>query len=358
MADNFSDLSIEELDEEILQGNLGVKVEDDDFTSDSEDTDDGDTIIVDDENDDEEVADEIQNQEESETEEANFEEISFQPFIEDLLTSEVIKYIPEDEEIEDNEQGFKRIIEYNIEKGIDDVLGSLSDKARKLIEIELNGGKIDDLLEDKSITVDWSEIDTSDNDTNLAALEAYAEAKGLNEKTLNKLAERLIETGELEEYITEEVQPFLVSQQEALIQKEKELAIQKKEQSKLEYENYLKESKSIINEIDEVDGFVLTKKEKQELYDYLHEPFYKLKDGRVLTKYEFDIQDKGEAYKMAFRQLYKDKLKANIEAKTEKKVVSSVQKELAKRSAKNFSIKENITSVKKVDDEEFQYDTF
>lgn len=357
MADNFSDLSIEELDEEILQGNLGVKVEEQEESDEFQEEElEGTNIENNNPSKETEETEDNLNTEEQSNE--GFDNISFQPFIEDLFNSEIIKYIPEDEEIEDNEQGFKRIIEYNIEKGIDNVLESLSDKAKKLIEIELNGGNIEDLLNNQNITVNWNEIDTADNDTNLAALEAYGEAKGLTEKTLGKLAERLLETGELEDYIKEEVQPFLIEQQENFIKKEQESLIQKKEQDKIEYKNYLKESKSIINEIEEVDGFTLSKKEKQELYDYLHEPFFKLKDGRVLTKYEFDIQDKEEAYKMAFRQLYKDKLKANIEAKTEKKVVSSVQRELAKRSAKNFSIKENVNLPKTVNDEDTKYETF
>jgi hypothetical protein len=344
LADNLGTFDAEELDRNVEDLNDNVYLSQDD---DYQDYDDGETPIDDEDDENDEDDDEEDYNEDGETlvdynddETAlDINEVSFEPFIDSLVENNILKHFP-DEEIEDSVEGFNKLIDFNVQKQFEEVIFGLSPLAQKLLEVELNGGDIKELL-NEDVIEDYSQYDLEDEDTSKELIRRYNVLKGLDSEDIIDLIEKAEEKGTLLQK-AEQAQNELIRYQERLLEESEQKALEEKNRRQSIIEDDIKENFNIINSVDEIAGIKLTRADKEAFKDYLHKPYARLTNGVIVTKYELDTLDKEAKLEMAFRMMQKDAIVSAAASKAENKMAKSIQKELSKRTIPNYDINKEV----------------
>lgn len=236
----------------------------------------------------EEEFDEIQD----DGEEINDEDKTpYQILMEDLVEKGVL-FADEDKEYDVSEDGIEELLDDTVNARLAATFQENEDLAM-LYDIVQNGGTIQDVMEIYG-EVNYSELDMSDEGTQEQVVIDYYTAKGLSEDKIARLIESSKDDGtfgiEVEEaysalvnYQREQMQEYLNSLEENKIQQE-EYAMQQ-----------LAELKYNIDTIDEIQGFKLDKRTKDDFFRYMTQP---TKSG--LTQLQLDAQDQDSQLAMAF----------------------------------------------------------
>lgn len=285
-------------------------------------------------------------------EEVDEDEVSYSGLIDHWVEAGVI---PEDLdlEIEDSEEGLVQIFEAVVEKKFDSLLDQLSPKARQLLEVELNGGDIEEAFTTFN-DINYEDVDIEDEDVRKELLTDYYKEKfpKLSDDKIEKKVTNVIDLGEDTEE-AQEAKDYFIEKQE-LIKKEyiEQLKAQQEEQEQL-IQKQLDEYHGIIDKVDGFNGLNFTsKKEKEEFRAYL---FDRGKDG--LTQAERDDLNKEtrlakEFYKFkkfSFEHIEKkSKTKATVELKKlasrhqDPNATSSGKQENTRRTNNGFKLGELI----------------
>jgi hypothetical protein len=250
-----------------------------------------------------------QNNEDSDT-----GEFSFVPFVEDLVANSGL-VLDESKEYEDSVEGFREIIEDNIQAGIEAYKDSLGAKALELVEFLEAGG---DLTEFMALNeVDYNKIDLDDEDNQQNLVVEHLEKTGHEEAEIEELLEEYKTTGGLARQ-ARIAQKYLAREHE----KEVAFAIANKKKEEEDFQRTLEEQteqlyKTVI-ETKEIKGIKVTKKEMEQVYDYMVSPI----DNKGTTRFIAEVTDEDRLAFAYFKMKgFKfDDLKKEVKSETAQKL--------------------------------------
>lgn len=240
----------------------------------------------------------------------------------------------EEEDFEDSEEGFQKIIQNEISKGIEKYKQDLDPLAQEFIEYVDKGGDPQKFVKATS-DVDFSKID----------VKMISGKENLQKQLVAELMRR---EGFSQDEILSDIQDFVdggligkranralsklktmqTSQRKSLLKEQETAALRKEE----EHKTFLSSLKDDIDNREEIAGFSIGKK-KKDFYDYITKPDRKTGKTRLVMDSE---KDEDSQLKMAW--LYYNKFDfTKIEKKARTKATSSLKANLERAS--NISTK-------------------
>lgn len=240
----------------------------------------------------------------------------------------------EEEDFEDSEEGFQKIIQNEISKGIEKYKQDLDPLAQEFIEYVDKGGDPQKFVKATS-DVDFSKID----------VKMISGKENLQKQLVAELMRR---EGFSQDEILSDIQDFVdggligkranralsklktmqTSQRKSLLKEQETAALRKEE----EHKTFLSSLKDDIDNREEIAGFSMGKK-KKDFYDYITKPDRKTGKTRLVMDSE---KDEDSQLKMAW--LYYNKFDfTKIEKKARTKATSSLKANLERAS--NISTK-------------------
>jgi hypothetical protein len=240
----------------------------------------------------EEDSDYEESYEEEEGEEIDDEDKTpYQILMEDLVGKGVL-YADEDKEYDIDEDGIEELLDDTVNARI----GSLFEKNEELAllyDVVQNGGSIQDVMEMYG-EVNYSELDMTDEDTQEQVVIDYYTAKGLSENKILQLINNSKDDGSFGLEV-DEAYSALVNFQREQVQE----YLNSLEEQRAEQEEYVMEQLSAlrynVDSIDEIHGFKLDKRTKDDFFRYMSQP---TQSG--LTQLQVDAQNQDAQLAMAF----------------------------------------------------------
>jgi hypothetical protein len=228
----------------------------------------------------------VENQEEEQVEETPYQ------ILLGALVEKGIVQIDEDKEYSPTEEGFVEVIQDTVQKTLDNAFAE-NEQLALLYDVVQKGGSIQDIVEFYK-EVNYEELDMTDADTQEAVLIDYYTAKGLSEAKIDKLIKNAKDDGSFAEEVTEAHNALVATQKKQVQDYLKSLETQNQEAEENARES-LAALRGLINKQEEIQGFKLDKKTKDEFYSYMTKP---VKSGK--TQLQLDSEDKEKQLKMAF----------------------------------------------------------
>ena len=222
------------------------------------------------------------------------EDSTFSPFVEELYNEGVLDF-DENEEYNDDIEGFAKIVDYTVSKKVKDKLDSIPPTLREAIRIAEEGG---DWLEivDASSEVDYSHVDMDDEDNYSILIEEYLQDQELDSDEIDEMIQSYRESNTLQKQ-AKMAQKYLIRRREQSILEatnRQNEAIKAKQRQAEEVQNNIK---SKILSLDEIAGFEISKKEKQNLIDYIFKPVNR--QGETQVQVDMKVDDT-----MSIKQAY------------------------------------------------------
>lgn len=277
------------------------------------------------------------NEKETEQEETVLDnEVSTIKVFTDFLVEKDVIEIPENFEKYD-EEGLTELVQYNINKGIEDYKNSKNETAKQLIEFLDNGGKVEDFIQVYSGT-DYDSVDveklTKDESLQKSIIVDLLKNQGYSPEEINQELVDYIDGGILTNKAKRALTKLQSIQEE---QKANLVELQKQQQKELEKQEreFFEGLKTTINSQEELLGFKLTNKEKEDFYQYITK--VDKKTGK--TSLQKDIEaDKDAQLKQAW-MMYKKFDVSSIKEQAKKTAVVTLAQKLGKAGTKanNYS---------------------
>lgn len=234
------------------------------------------------------------------------------------LADQGVLEIDESKEYEDSPEGVQEIIVDNIKIGIDKYKDKLPEDVKGLLTFVENGGdpkQYEDFLYEE----DYSIVDTTNKTNQQILVRDYYSAQGLSEEDIQEKIQLFEENNKLEKE-AELAKTSLSKSQKLKREKLEQEQIQKAEQIRTERKKNIDEFKSKVENLNEIAGFKLTKKESKNLVDYMIKP---ISNGK--SQYQIDSSDLNNQIAQAY--LLQKKFDFN---KLEKKIATNKVAELRK----------------------------
>jgi len=283
-----------ELDEEVddkSTEDIGVDNEDED----SEDIQDTDDSSVD--NEDEDNEDDVSDKDDNVDKIDGDVEKEVASFMLERLGDELGIELDEDLEV----NSVKDLVEY-----LKDVVDEASqpqyssDEVKELDEYVKSGGKLEDFIQANAAVVDLENIDLSSESNQKRVLKEHLKTLGYNDERIKKAIDRYEDAGVLED----EAEDALELLKEHTSKLKEELLKQQKEYSKRvekQQQEFVQNVEENIENLKEIKGVPVTRKEKKELLDYI---FKTDSSGQTQFQKDFDVEALIEA--AYFRKMGKD----------------------------------------------------
>lgn len=243
----------------------------------------------------EETEDSVEESSEEQDEEG--EEISeedktpYQILMEDLVERGVL-YADSEKEYDITEDGMEELLEDTINARLSATFQENQDLAL-LYDVVQNGGSLQDIVEMYN-EVNYEDLDMSDPDTRTQVVIDYYTAKGLSENRISKLIETSLDDGSFDDEVNEAYSALVNSQRQQI----QEYLGSLEENKKIQEEQYIESLvtlRNTINDIDEIQGFKMDKRTRDDFFNYMTQP---TKNG--MTRLQEDAQDYEKQLVMAF----------------------------------------------------------
>jgi len=215
----------------------------------------------------------------------------YQILMEDLVEKGVL-FADSEKEYDITEDGIEELLEDTINARLSATFQENQDLAL-LYDVVQNGGSIQDIVEMYN-DVSYEDLDMSDPDTRTQVVIDYYTTKGLSENRISKLIETAIDDGSFDDEVNEAYSHLVNSQRQQIQEYLNSLEENKKAQEE-QYIESLSTLRNTINDIDEIQGFKMDKKTKEDFYNYMTQP---TKNG--MTRLQEDAQDYEKQLVMAF----------------------------------------------------------
>lgn len=269
------------------------------------------------------------NQETETIEEAD--DFSFKPLIEHLNNKNILDFDETDLEDIDfsSEESLEKLTEKTLEKRFNQKLESYPEELKKAIDWVENGGDIKQFYDYYYNNVRYSDLNISSEDTELQKAILRDHLRAIGEKDENKI-ENKIEKYEISGILEDEAKDALEKLQ--ILEKNQDEQKQKTQKEKAESER-LKQIeewnnlKKAVLEAEDIAGFKVTDKVKQQLWDHMTKPV----DKSGKTKLQVNNETKGLKAKLLYA--YLDMLDFDT-TKLEKQVKTKVSSELRSKLGK------------------------
>lgn len=212
---------------------------------------------------------EEETEEKLETKETNEGESSLVTFATWLHEQNLVDYDPET--FEDSEEGLKKLMSSTIEKEVANYKKSLPEDVHKLVEFVEAGGDPKDFINAYYREHSWSEFEVSNDTTQKIVLREYLKELGEDPEDIEETLDTYEVSGILEKkakIALNKLQAQEKSYQEQLVEAQKKYDAEQKVLAKKQYEEF----KETLYKKDEIQGFKLTPKMKDNLWDFIMKP--------------------------------------------------------------------------------------
>lgn len=277
----FEDFSFEEVD------NLSVEEDEDDNTV--LDAEDGEQELQEEdeaEGDEDTEGSEEQDGESTEEEESE-DQVSYTAVVEALIEDGVLKWDGETE-YDDSPEGFKQIIEDNAKQLYQETLDSLPEKVRRLVEIGLNGGDVQEAFQ-RFEEINYEDVDITDESVAKSIVKDFYKSTNpkWNDARIARQLEMLEDAGDLEEEAGLAKEYFVEKTATDRRAYAESVRLEREAQEKAYYDE-LNAYTKIIDDSEQLAGIKFANKaQKEEFKKYV---FERGEDG--MTQAERDDQDR------------------------------------------------------------------
>jgi len=176
-----------------------------------------------------------------------------------------------EEEFEDSEEGLKKLMSSTVEREVERYKQGLPEDIHKLVEFVEAGGNPKQFLEAYYNTDSWSDFEIADEKDAKVVLKEYLKAQGEDDDEINETLDTYEVSGILEKKAKtalNKLQAYEKSYQEQLVEQQKKYDAEQKVLAKKQYEEF----KDALYKKEEIQGFKLTPKMKDNLWDYIMKP--------------------------------------------------------------------------------------
>jgi hypothetical protein len=203
------------------------------------------------------------------TETTTSEDSSLKVFASWLGDKGLVDY--DEETFEDSEDGLKKLMSSTVEKEVERYKQSLPEDVHKLVEFVEAGGDPKQFMDLYYNQSSWADFKLEDESDSKAVLKEYLKAQGEDEDEINETLDTYEISGILEKKAKAaltKLQNAEKSYQEQLVEVQKKYDAEQKELAKKQYEDF----KAKLYAKDEIQGFKLTPKMKDNLWDFIMKP--------------------------------------------------------------------------------------
>lgn len=204
-----------------------------------------------------------------ETKETTENESSLVTFATWLHEQNLVDYDPET--FEDSEEGLKKLMSSTIEREVANYKNSLPEDVHKLVEFVEAGGDPKDFVNAYYKEHSWSDFEVSNDTTQKIVLREYLKEQGEDPEDIEETLDTYEVSGILEKrakIALNKLQAQEKSYQEQLVEAQKKYDAEQKILAKKQYEEF----KETLYKKDEIQGFKLTPKMKDNLWDFIMKP--------------------------------------------------------------------------------------
>jgi hypothetical protein len=256
------------------------------------------------------------------------EEGSLKPFVSHMASKGLIDW-EEGEEFDDSEEGIEKLQAKTISNGINKWKAGYDEDTQKYLEFVENGGRPSDFHKYYYQDASFADLKLDDEDTQKYVIREGLIASGWSEEDVADEISLYEDAGKLEakaESHLKRLQKIEADNKDLLVAAQKKYAEEQKEIQKQEWVEF----KKGLFDKEQISGFKLTPKVKEEVWDYMTKVVSK-KEG--LTQYQIDSKEKGPEARYIFAYLMKNNWDASkLEKEMKNKVVSEVKKKLSNYS--------------------------
>ena len=203
------------------------------------------------------------------TEETTQEESSLKVFASWLGEKGLVDY--DEETFEDSEEGLKKLMSSTVEKEVEKYKQSLPEDVHKLVEFVEAGGDPKQFMDLYYNQSSWADFKLEDENDHKVVLKEYLKAQGEDEEEINETLDTYEVSGILEKKAKTaltKLQNAEKSYQEQLVEVQKKYDAEQRELAKRQYEDF----KAKLYAKEEIQGFKLTPKMKDNLWDFIMKP--------------------------------------------------------------------------------------
>ena len=204
-----------------------------------------------------------------------------------------------------------------------------NEELAKMDEYVRNGGDLKTYFEQTSTGVDPDNVDLDSYTEQKRILTEHLKTKGYSDVKIARALERYEDAGVLKEEAEDALEMLEEHQKEM---SEKLLEEQKKQKAQLieQQQKYVESVKDEIEALDNIRGIPLTKREKNELFEYIFKP---TQTGR--TRYQEDyIKSQKNMIESAFFTMKGDAFVTKVQKKATSEAASRLRKKLANKGAR------------------------
>lgn len=176
-----------------------------------------------------------------------------------------------EESFEDSEDGLKTLVGATIEREVQNYKNSLPEDVHKLVEFVEAGGNPKDFMEAYYNNKSWGEYEVDSDAAQKVVLREYLRAQGEEDEDIEETLDTYEVSGILEKkakVALNKLQAYEKSYQEQLIEAQKKYDAEQKVLAKKQYEDF----KSNLYSKEEIQGFKLTPKMKDNLWNFIMVP--------------------------------------------------------------------------------------
>ncbi len=218
----------------------------------------------------EETKEEVKNTPKVETKETNTtEDSSLKVFASWLGDKGLVDY--DEETFEDSEEGLKKLMSSTIEREVENYKKSLPEDVHKLVEFVEAGGNPKDFINAYYNDVSWSDFEIDNDTTQKIVLREYLKAQGEDPEDIEETLDTYEVSGILEKkakVALNKLQNYEKSYQEQLVEAQKKYDAEQRALAKKQYEEF----KANLYAKEEIQGFKLTPKMKDNLWNFIMVP--------------------------------------------------------------------------------------
>lgn len=205
-----------------------------------------------------------------ETKETNTEESSsLKVFASWLGDKGLVDY--DEETFEDSEDGLKKLMSSTVEREVENYKNSLPEDVHKLVEFIEAGGNPKNFLDVYYGNASWSDFDIDDEFSQKTVLKEYLKAQGEDEEDINETIDTYEVSGILEKKAKtalNKLQNYERDYQNQILEQQKRYDSEQKALNKKQYDAF----KEALYSKEEIQGFKLTPKLKDNLWDFIMKP--------------------------------------------------------------------------------------
>lgn len=196
----------------------------------------------------------------------------------------------EEQKVPNSEEGLKQLLEYNSSKKAQDLFSemysSLNENDAKAVKYILEGGSLSEWEKIQGSDTIGEDFDISKEDNQETVIRKWFESQDLEDSEINEMIETYKDSDTMEKQAKLAKKQYLKLQHK---EREKSLEAEKnrKEEERKRLEEEAVKFKDTVMKAEKIKGFELSKKDRQELYDYVTKPI----DDKGNTQSELDVKD-------------------------------------------------------------------